>query len=338
MTPQPPWTTYGSYGRFLSANGLTHSMTYAEVWMFMAAAAHDWLVAGLNSDGEEWGTIYTAPGNIAGITALGNAPTPGMAHAVPGLAAATEYGYARLGFVGRAALGAVAAVAMHVTANDPTVSQAAWMHITTNFERARARFIDLVAATQVSALSEKNIENYYKAAGVEINAGPIGRVLGFLSPRVERLISLNSIQARAANFDWLRYHIAAASTAGLVRRFLDAVGVPLGIGPNTIATVTAALASPWDKALVDAIPQPLIGFAAIFLREVGQYPSNQWYKGDKAVSSLSVAQVDFMKRFASTWRAVAATAGINPAAPPQTMVALVAAVAASNLMPANILL
>lgn len=173
------------------------------------------------------------------------------------------------------------------------------------FAKAGTYLLDLVGANQVSSLDDRNIESYFKAAGVEMNIATIKKSLPFFSSALDNLTSDPDFVGRSKKFEWLRYHITYASGNGLVMKFLEATGTttssegPFKIQPAIVNLVKDAVEKPWDKEASDKVPMTLKGITHVYLEAIGMLPSAKWYQGEKGRANLTVAAVAAIRAYAT---------------------------------------
>jgi len=181
-----------------------------------------------------------------------------------------------------------APVLQHDVALIPNPDQRAFLEqYNSAITAARAWVRDLTACHQVAALTADNIENYFRALnGTRVRGAAVLRILNVTKNLFPKLVDIDVVRAAFTNIEFIRYHVAYASTPGLVRRFIeDTVGFT-HIDPATIAAVDNAILNYWDRAASDAIPKRVVAMTRAYLEAVGALPAN-WYQGRKARDATS---------------------------------------------------
>lgn len=173
-----------------------------------------------------------------------------------------------------------------------------------NFMKAGTYLLDLVGASQVAALDDKNIESYFKSTGIELSITTIKRSLPFFTTVIDNLASDPHFIEKTKKFEWLRYHTTYASGNGLVMKLLEATNTtttypgPFNVPANIVTAVKDAVENPWDKEMSDKIPSTLKGIAHVYLEAIQMLPAAKWYQGERGRSNLTVSAVAAIKAYA----------------------------------------
>jgi hypothetical protein len=174
---------------------------------------------------------------------------------------------------------------------DPNFTKDAFSAAQATFRKGDVFIAELCGAYQVGGLKERNMESYFKMAQADIPVSKIMNLTHYLSQMIPKLVEDQTYQAHIVKVDWLRYHTAAASSQQLVQKLIDDMGAHINVDGSTAQAVADALATPWDKSVIDLIPTKALQVTYCYLEAAKQLPDN-WYQGIKAVNRMStVARV-----------------------------------------------
>jgi len=179
---------------------------------------------------------------------------------------------------------------------DTPEKKATFRNIVAIQQAAIGWLVDLSACHQVKALSESNVENYFKMLNQPVPASRVLKVVDHLSRACPRLITAIPDESRDSKF--ITYHTTVASGLGLVRRYLNSLPpVVLALWTQAeIKTVTDYLQNPSDIKLASRIPPNLVVHSYIFHDLSGTLPS-KWFMGIKEVNVTSVPKINRIRAF-----------------------------------------
>ena len=104
---------------------------------------------------------------------------------------------------------------------------------------------------------------------------------------VPKVMADPALRGMLSNEAFIKYHTNLATTPGLVNSFFQAMGSSLNnlVSPATQALVAAAVAAPWDRAALDAIPVSVVAMAYQW-HLAAKTKFGEWYQGTKAANSV----------------------------------------------------
>jgi hypothetical protein len=149
---------------------------------------------------------------------------------------------------------------------------------------SRRFLINLVAAHQVSPISGRNIENYFKSKGAEVVGDIYLKLIDFAASVIPEVKPNPHMRGLLENTDWMKYHTAVASTANLAEQMIaafPAISDAL-LTDDERRSVRHAVAAPWDKTLANNIPLKVRVMTRAYLEAFDALPSKRWFQGDKA--------------------------------------------------------
>lgn len=227
-------------------------------------------------------------GLIARLNVMSGAPGNGLTGVVRTAAAAAHLTVDAASVLGGTTIGAANLASNNMAAVPATAPGNFFRSCVTAFDTAARWIFELCAANQVRALNPDNVHSYFQSQGIDlINGAPILTIINPVSGMIANIVRDNVARGALEMTDWQRYHISATSTPHLVQRAIDFIGasIPGFWAAATIASVTAAIAAPWDKDLADVIPRKAVAATHAILSELRQCPRD-WIQGKKAKTAI----------------------------------------------------
>jgi len=190
-------------------------------------------------------------------------------------------------------------------AKEKEVTSEMWEFTKAVMPKAGLHLYELCAAWQVSALDERNVESYYKSAGMTVTVATVLKVLPYYAAIIPRISGTDGFVQAVTSSDWLKYHTTATSTPALVDLMIRGVEGFYPISNEWRGFVASALRKPWDKKLSELIPKNLIAIAYTYLEVMGRLPNN-WYQGIKAVAQTDSITLGKWRNIFNRFRSLAA--------------------------------
>lgn len=147
---------------------------------------------------------------------------------------------------------------------------------------ARRWLLDLTACWQVRPLKAANVQGYFQSMnGTTVRGAEIVPFFNAVKNSMDTIMENDQYRALLSKNKFMKYHTSSSSTAGLVKRAVQACRSFIAISPVTAASVNSALSRYWDLNEADKIPRNLVAFAHAYLSAAKSLPEN-WYQGNAA--------------------------------------------------------
>jgi hypothetical protein len=159
---------------------------------------------------------------------------------------------------------------------------------------AKQWIADLVAAFQVRDLKGKNIAGYFMSmSNTRVVGATMIPLIRYAAARLPKVMSHVGLRNILSDGVWVEYHTSATSTPSLVSKMIEGLGgdADLFLSAGTQAVVTNAVAAPYDRALADLIPRPVLAMAYVWM-QVNNKDFGSWYQGEKAYSDAPVTMTN----------------------------------------------
>jgi len=264
LTPTAQLTASREFNRFLHENALNYDAESSVAWLMLEAVA----------------TALPAGTDVPRVADDQN-------HLCARAAAAA----------GTGAAGAAAAAVWDGGAGAPAALQEgipvdAFRSLVADRTKAIFWLLDLTACHQIKPLRAQNISNYFRMnSRVTLNGREIMKVLDYAAISLPNIKDDNTLNVHVATNQFMTYHTAYSSSAGLASEMLDAAPAITHI-MFTEATRTAvrnSAAAPHDRNMNLAIPQQVLLATYAYLEAFGKLPDN-WFQGMKAFNSLPASK------------------------------------------------
>nr|UNI74174.1 MAG: hypothetical protein [brine shrimp yue-like virus 5]UNI74176.1 MAG: hypothetical protein [brine shrimp yue-like virus 5]UNI74178.1 MAG: hypothetical protein [brine shrimp yue-like virus 5] len=168
---------------------------------------------------------------------------------------------------------------------------------------ARGWIIDLCACYQIKALSSSNIQNYFSSLyNTPCNSGAVLGIIRSAAPLMLPIMETPSLRDLVENSLFVQYHTTAASSAKLIKQFLDENESleHLFTKPGEREIVERAIENRWSMEYQIAVPVELIAVAKAYYDAINVSIPN-WYQGKKAESSVPATRYRQWVRFFKRW-------------------------------------
>nr|UNI74172.1 MAG: hypothetical protein [brine shrimp yue-like virus 4] len=188
--------------------------------------------------------------------------------------------------------------------NDP---KGQWFKTTvSSLKRARTWTIELSACHQIKVLKASNIENYFRSLyDTPCSAGTMLTIVKAIAPKFDPIMKDPRLRKYVNNSIFIDYHTTAASSAGIIKRFIDenAKLLPFFLLEGERELVVEALRYSWSMEIQSAIPIELIAVAKAYL-QANDITINNWYQGMKATSVVPAIRYNQWVKFFKKWIAL----------------------------------
>nr|UNI74180.1 MAG: hypothetical protein [brine shrimp yue-like virus 6] len=186
----------------------------------------------------------------------------------------------------------------------PNDAKGQWFKTTVmSLRRAKTWVIELSACHQIKVLKASNIENYFRSLyDTPCSAGTVLNVVKAVAARFDPIMKDPRLRKYVNNSAFIDYHTTAASSARLIKRFIEEnpVLLPYFLKEGEQEFIEEALKYSWSVELQQQIPIELIAVAKAYL-QANDIIINNWYQGNKATNAVPAVRYNQWVKFFKKW-------------------------------------